>query len=99
MIRVAFDIGGTFTDFVLHDSANGATLSLKVPTTPRDPSAAVIAGVERLLKSAGIGGENVDMVLHATISCHSAYWRVAIPREASRRPGEKPIDRRLVAVV
>ena len=66
MIRVAFDIGGTFTDFVLHDSANGTTLSLKVPTTPRDPSTAVIAGVQQLLKSAGIGGENVDMVLHAT---------------------------------
>jgi N-methylhydantoinase A len=66
MIRVAFDIGGTFTDFVLHNSTNGTTLSLKVPTTPRDPSTAVIAGVQQLLKSAGIGGENVDMVLHAT---------------------------------
>jgi N-methylhydantoinase A len=66
MIRVAFDIGGTFTDLVLHDSAGGTTLSLKVPTTPRDPSTAVIAGVQQLLRSAGIGGENVDMVLHAT---------------------------------
>lgn len=66
MIRVAFDIGGTFTDFVLHDSTNGTTYSLKVPTTPRDPSVAVISGVQQLLQSAGVGGENVDMVLHAT---------------------------------
>ena len=40
MIRVAFDIGGTFTDFVLHDGATGATHALKVPTTLRDPGKA-----------------------------------------------------------
>ena len=66
MIRVAFDIGGTFTDFVLHNGADGITLSLKVPTTPRDPSTAVLTGVHQLLKSAGIGAESIDMVLHAT---------------------------------
>jgi N-methylhydantoinase A len=66
MIRVAFDIGGTFTDFILHDSASGATLSLKVPTTQRDPSKAVIAGLQQLLQTAGVRGEQVSMVLHAT---------------------------------
>ena len=66
MIRVAFDIGGTFTDFVLHDGATGATHSLKVPTTQRDPSKAVIAGLQQLLQTAGVTGEKVGMVLHAT---------------------------------
>ena len=33
MIRVAFDIGGTFTDFVLRDDATGTTHALKVPTS------------------------------------------------------------------
>src|SRR5262245_62565735 len=49
MIRVAFDIGGTFTDFVLSDDATGATHALKVPTSPANPGEAVIEGLEKLL--------------------------------------------------
>ena len=66
MMRLAFDIGGTFTDFILNDGATGTTHVLKVPTTPSDPSKAVIAGLEQLLEMAGIAGKAVDMVLHAT---------------------------------
>jgi len=66
MIRVAFDIGGTFTDFVLHDDASGATHALKVPTTLREPGAAVIAGLEQLLAKTGVAGSAIDTVLHAT---------------------------------
>jgi len=66
MMRLAFDIGGTFTDFILDDGATGATHVLKVPTTPGDPSKAVIAGLEQLLETAGIAGKAIDMVLHAT---------------------------------
>ena len=69
MIRVAFDIGGTFTDFVLHDSrggGNGSSHFLKVPSTPRDPGAAVLDGLEHLFKRAGIAAGDVDSVLHAT---------------------------------
>jgi N-methylhydantoinase A len=66
MMRLAFDIGGTFTDFILSDDATGATHVLKVPTTAGDPSKAVIAGLQQLLEIAGIAGKAVDMVLHAT---------------------------------
>jgi N-methylhydantoinase A len=66
MMRLAFDIGGTFTDFILSDGATGATHVLKVPTSPSDPSTAVIAGLQQLLETAGIPGQAVDMVLHAT---------------------------------
>jgi N-methylhydantoinase A/oxoprolinase/acetone carboxylase beta subunit len=66
MIRVAFDIGGTFTDFVLHDDTSGATHALKVPTTLREPGEAVIAGLEQLLKMTGVAGTAIDTVLHAT---------------------------------
>ncbi len=37
-IRVAVDIGGTFTDLECLDEDTGAILSHKVPTTPEDPS-------------------------------------------------------------
>jgi N-methylhydantoinase A len=66
MIRVAFDIGGTFTDFVLHDGRSGRTITGKVPTTPQDPSIAVVAGLRELLASAEIDGGDLVAVLHAT---------------------------------
>ena len=56
MIRVAFDIGGTFTDFVLTDDSNGATHALKVPTSSRNPGEAVIQGLEKLLAAVGVAG-------------------------------------------
>lgn len=64
MIRVAFDIGGTFTDFVLHDGSTGKALALKVPTTPQDPSIGVIAGLAEILKDHA--GQSIDGMLHAT---------------------------------
>jgi N-methylhydantoinase A len=66
MIRVAFDIGGTFTDFVLHDDGGRETHFLKVPSTPRDPGEAVLSGLETLMDRAGILASAVDGILHAT---------------------------------
>ena len=66
MIRVAFDIGGTFTDFVLRDDGTGSTQVLKVPTSSANPGEAVVAGLEKLLAATGVGGSAVDVVLHAT---------------------------------
>jgi N-methylhydantoinase A len=64
MIRVAFDIGGTFTDFVLH--ADDQSYVLKIPTTPANPALAVDEGLRSLLTQAGIDASGVDSVLHAT---------------------------------
>ncbi|MDG2284711.1 MAG: hydantoinase/oxoprolinase family protein, partial [Alphaproteobacteria bacterium] len=67
MIRVAFDIGGTFTDFVLHGGdGTGGTHFLKVPSTPRDPGEAVLSGLETLLGKAGVEPGEVGGILHAT---------------------------------
>lgn len=64
MIRIAFDIGGTFTDCVLHDGTR--LTSRKLPSTPDDPAAAVLDGLDTLLSEAGIAVSAVDSVLHAT---------------------------------
>src|SRR5262249_55827803 len=45
--RIGIDVGGTFTDLVLTDSA-GTSLVVKVPSVPVDPSRGVIAALERL---------------------------------------------------
>jgi N-methylhydantoinase A len=72
MISLAFDIGGTFTDFVLHDGAADRTWFLKVPSTPQAPEKAVLAGVDEILGRAGMALSSVDTVLHATTAATNA---------------------------
>ena len=49
MIRIAFDIGGTFTDFVLQDTVAGEIRFGKALTTPRNLEAAVLEGLNALV--------------------------------------------------
>ena len=49
MARLAFDTGGTFTDFALIDD-NGALHLHKILSTPLDPAEAVIQGIDELLE-------------------------------------------------
>jgi N-methylhydantoinase A len=80
MIRVAFDIGGTFTDFVLTDDSDGAAHALKVPTSSHNPGESVIQGLEKLLTAEGVAGGLVDAVLHATtIATNAVLERKGAP--------------------
>ena len=62
--RVAVDIGGTFTDFVL-DSAQGRR-ALKLLTTPDAPERAVMEGVQQLLQQANLTAADIEHFLHGT---------------------------------
>ena len=62
---MAFDIGGTFTDFVLA-GPDSPPRFLKVASTPDDPARAVVEGFERLLSEAGVAAGQLATVLHAT---------------------------------
>ena len=64
-MRVAVDIGGTFTDIVVLSSA-GVLHESKVATTPQDPSRAVVGGLAALLKDLALAPERVTEVLHGT---------------------------------
>jgi len=55
------DVGGTFTDFFLMDEASGETRTLKVASTPDDPSRAILQGL-RALTPAG----NLSLLAHGT---------------------------------
>lgn len=50
--RIGVDAGGTFTDFVLADSAGHITLA-KVPSSPTNPTAAIGAGLAELSQLVG----------------------------------------------
>src|SRR6266581_6841073 len=51
--RVTVDTGGTFSDFVYLNEETGELSIAKLPSTPDDPSRAILAGIEALLATAG----------------------------------------------
>lgn len=64
--RLGVDVGGTFTDLLLIDEETGATWRDKVPSTPHDPSVAVINGTKAICKQADISPSDVGQFLHGT---------------------------------
>jgi N-methylhydantoinase A len=62
-LRVAADIGGTFTDVALI-SRNGVIATRKVPSTPADYAAAVIRGIGELMTEEGLDKDRITEVLH-----------------------------------
>ncbi|MBV9563616.1 MAG: hydantoinase/oxoprolinase family protein [Bradyrhizobium sp.] len=65
-LAVAVDIGGTFTDVALHDTASGEVWRAKTPSIPSDPSKAFMTGVRLALEQADRKAETLDRVLHGT---------------------------------
>jgi N-methylhydantoinase A len=65
-LSLGIDIGGTFTDLVILDPADGRASIWKESTTPDDPSRGAIAGLEQLLNRSGIQAGSIGRVVHAT---------------------------------
>ena len=63
--RVSVDTGGTFSDFVVFDEETGQYRILKVPSTPDDPSRAVLNGLD-VLSEQGVAPEAIGFFLHGT---------------------------------
>src|SRR5215217_1976002 len=63
-LRIAVDIGGTFTDVVLEEG--GRRLTRKLLTTPQRPEEAVLDGVRLILGDAGKGFGDVGVFVHGT---------------------------------
>ena len=80
MMEIAFDIGGTFTDFVLRDAASGRTEIWKVPTTSGDPSRAVLDGLRGRFRDTALRPGDMTKALHATTIATNAI----LERKGSR---------------
>ncbi len=65
-LRLAVDVGGTFTDVMLVDSATGRLVSAKVPTTPRDRALGILDGIAAALDMAGARAAQVSEVVHGS---------------------------------
>ena len=65
-MRLGVDVGGTFTDLLLHDERNNRTYQAKTPSTPQDQSIGVVAGVKLICDRAGISPAEISRILHGT---------------------------------
>jgi len=66
MLLVGADVGGTFTDIVLTDTDHDKTLIHKVPSTPADPSRAVLNGIKEICEQGDIKLDAIEHVFHGT---------------------------------
>ncbi len=58
-IRIGVDTGGTFTDFVIYQ--NGRIRIKKIPSSPQNPSLAILKGIEEFTSS-----DNPLLIVHGT---------------------------------
>ncbi len=65
-LRLGIDVGGTFTDLLLHDGDSGRVWLAKTPSTTRDQSEGVLAGVRSIAAAAGVAPSQLDALLHGT---------------------------------
>lgn len=64
--RLGIDSGGTFTDLTLSCPSTGQIWEHKVPSTPQDPSNAIIAGIEQIAAQASVSFEEIEYFGHGT---------------------------------
>jgi N-methylhydantoinase A len=60
--RVSMDIGGTFTDFVIHDEERDQAYTGKVLSTPDDPARGVMTGLTELVDDL----HGIEFLVHGT---------------------------------
>lgn len=78
--RLGCDVGGTFTDLLVVDEATGRTFRDKVPSTPDDPSRAVVAGARQVCEANGIDPSKVELFLHGTTVATNAVLEGKVSR-------------------
>jgi N-methylhydantoinase A len=76
-LRVAVDVGGTFTDACIYDEQHGTMSVTKAPSTP-DP----IDGVLTALRRAGVDLRDVVFFAHGTTVATNALLTRRLPRSA-----------------
>lgn len=81
-IRVAIDIGGTFTDLQILDEGSGVTHAHKVPSTPADPSEGLIAGIVQAAEMFAFQLGEIRAIMHGTTIATNAVLQRKLPKGA-----------------
>ncbi|MCG8512041.1 MAG: hydantoinase/oxoprolinase family protein, partial [Rhodospirillales bacterium] len=73
---VGVDVGGTFTDFFAFDSGSGRTCYWKRPSTPSNPTEAVISGLQELSTAHDVPLIDVERFCHgSTVATNTLIQR------------------------
>ncbi|MGK7866439.1 hydantoinase/oxoprolinase family protein [Falsiroseomonas sp. E2-1-a20] len=79
-VRIAVDIGGTFTDLQILDARHGQIRAWKTPTTPQDPSEGLLLGVREAATRFGFALADVGLLLHGTTIATNAVLERRLAR-------------------
>ncbi|HSU68187.1 MAG TPA: hydantoinase/oxoprolinase N-terminal domain-containing protein, partial [Tepidisphaeraceae bacterium] len=74
-VRIGVDVGGTFTDLVAYDPADGSLRVVKIPSTPPEFHRGVIEAVRRVAPS----GTPARIVHGSTVATNALLQRVGEP--------------------
>lgn len=74
-LLIGIDIGGTFTDFVIHDTDRGKMITSKVLSTPTNPAQAVIKGLETILRNFESDGSDITITHGSTVATNALLER------------------------
>lgn len=66
MYKLGVDVGGTFTDLILVNEEKNEVVVHKIPSTPTDPSQAVVQGMLEITTLAGIQPNEIKQFFHGT---------------------------------
>ncbi|TDT94812.1 N-methylhydantoinase A [Azorhizobium sp. AG788] len=78
-IRIAVDIGGTFTDIEILDASTGEIHQMKTPSTPSDPSIGLLTGIKEASARFGFSLDHVQYLLHGTTIATNAVLERKLP--------------------
>jgi N-methylhydantoinase A len=81
-VRIASDVGGTFTDGIAFDPASRRIAVSKVPTTPQARDIGTVEGLGAALAQLGMAGTSVAYVGHGTTTATNAVIQRAGARTA-----------------
>jgi N-methylhydantoinase A/oxoprolinase/acetone carboxylase beta subunit len=79
-VRIAVDIGGTFTDLQILDARQGRVAAWKTPTTPADPSEGLLRGVREAAERFGLALAEVGLLMHGTTIATNAVLERTLAR-------------------
>ncbi|WP_197082763.1 hydantoinase/oxoprolinase family protein [Bradyrhizobium sp. LTSP885] len=81
-VRIGVDIGGTFTDLQIFDARDGRIVAYKLPTTPEDPSIALVEGIKTAGRRYGFTLSDVGYLMHGTTIATNAVLERKLPAGA-----------------
>lgn len=78
-VRIAVDIGGTFTDLQVFDESQGTLHELKTPTTPANPAEGLVTGIVQAAERFDFDLSDVSLLLHGTTIATNAVLERKFP--------------------